>query len=66
MSVTAAAAAGTAVALWLYSRRGNGEDDDENEIVTHKSAHFAPKSFTEDLYFFAEGLRCGPRHAPVQ
>ena len=55
MATTTVAAAGTALALYYYSRRQCGPGDAEFE--THANAHSAPKSFLEDLYFFAEGLR---------
>lgn len=60
MSVTAVAAAGTALALWLYSRRQNDLELEEREVATHRGAHKAPQTFVEDLYYFAEGLRCEP------
>lgn len=57
MSVTAVAAAGTAVALWLYNRRQSELELHERETSTHRGAHKAPQTFMEDLYYFAEGLR---------
>lgn len=57
MSVTAVAAAGTAVALWLYKRRQTELEWEEREYATHTGAHQAPQTFMEDLYYFAEGLR---------
>jgi pimeloyl-ACP methyl ester carboxylesterase len=72
MSSLGFAVAGTALALYYYSnsstsgrRRGHGDDPmslyDQNGTSffgeTHANAYRAPKSFFEDLYFFAEGLR---------
>jgi hypothetical protein len=54
MATTTVAAAGTALALYYYSRKNPGFSG-ENE--THASAHSAPKSFLEDIYFFAEAMR---------
>ena len=65
MATGAVAAAGTALALYYWSRRGGGESvggacgvEGAVERETHANVHSAPTSFMEDLYFFAEGLRC--------
>lgn len=60
MATTTVAAAGTALALYFYSRRQNCQAGDRSTgpTETHTGAHSAPRSFMEDLYFFAEGLRC--------
>ena len=59
MSLTVAAAGAGAVALWAFYNRqlpaGEGEDDDF--VETHANAHAAPRTWYEDLYFLAEGLR---------
>ena len=57
MATTTVAAAGTALALYYYSRRQSVCSADEDASETHTNAHQAPKSFLEDLYFFAEGMR---------
>ena len=58
MATTTVAAAGTALALYYYSRKGSAAcANDEGGFETHASAHSAPRSFLEDLYFFAEGMR---------
>ena len=66
MATTTVAAAGTALALYYYSqRRACGADPAEGSDAgepaasyeTYVGAHSAPRSFLEDLYFFAEGLR---------
>jgi hypothetical protein len=61
MATTTVAAAGTALAVYYYTKRYNhslcGTTDDDQEIETHVEAHRAPKSFFEDLYFFSEALR---------
>eukprot|EP00204_Picochlorum_oklahomense_P003063 CAMPEP_0118801028 /NCGR_PEP_ID=MMETSP1161-20130426/2718_1 /TAXON_ID=249345 /ORGANISM="Picochlorum oklahomensis, Strain CCMP2329" /LENGTH=85 /DNA_ID=CAMNT_0006728915 /DNA_START=18 /DNA_END=272 /DNA_ORIENTATION=+ len=54
MTTLSLAAAGTAVALYYYS---NSRDGRQEEFETHANAYRAPKSFFEDLYFFAEALR---------
>jgi hypothetical protein len=54
MATTTVAAAGTALALYTYYSRRNGCSE-ANE--THTSVHSAPKSFLEDIYFFAEAMR---------
>lgn len=56
MTTLSLAAAGTAVALYYYS---NSRDGRQEEFETHANAYRAPKSFFEDLYFFAEALRYG-------
>lgn len=69
MSLTVAAA-GSAVAWYLLSRRGGafcGAGNGRGGASTHEGgelveAHYrgayrAPSTFLEDLYFFAEGLR---------
>jgi hypothetical protein len=56
MATTTVAAAGTALALYYYSRKNPGCSGG-TENVTHTSAHSAPKSFLEDIYFFAEAMR---------
>lgn len=53
MAAAAAAAAGTALALYYYSRGGGAAEPRE----THAGAHFAPRSFVEDLYYLAEALK---------
>lgn len=60
MATTTLAAAGSVLALYYYyvQRKCGKEDDGEGELSTHQNAYRAPKSFLEDLYFFAEGLRC--------
>lgn len=55
MATTTVAAAGTALALYYYARKNPGLSGEANE--THASAHSAPKSFLEDIYFFAEAMR---------
>jgi len=55
MATTTVAAAGTALALYYYSRKNPGVSEQANE--THAAAHSAPKSFLEDIYFFAEAMR---------
>lgn len=59
MSVTAVAAAGTAVALYLYGRRGAACStlSASAERETHAGLHSAPTTLLEDLFFLAEGLR---------
>lgn len=60
MSVTAVAAAGTAVAVYLYGRRGAACSEPRREPAereTHAGLHSAPTTFLEDLFFLAEGLR---------
>ena len=59
MATPAVAAAGTALALYYYSRSRKECDQaaDPDDNITHTNAHSAPRSFLEDLYFFAEGLR---------
>ena len=56
MTTLSLAAAGTAVALYYYS---NSKEGSQEEFETHANAYRAPKSFFEDLYFFAEALRYG-------
>lgn len=56
MATTTVAAAGTALALYYYSRKNPGCSAGEGN-ETHASAHSAPKSFLEDLYFFSEAMR---------
>lgn len=60
MATTTVAAAGTALAVYYYTKRYNRSlcgIDDDREVETHVAAHRAPKSFFEDLYFFSEALR---------
>ena len=59
MATTTFAAAGTVLALYYYSKRQCRVGEGEHGFRTHETAYRAPKSFFEDLYFFAEGLRCG-------
>ena len=59
MATTTFAAAGTVLALYYYSKRQCRVGEGEHAFRTHETAYRAPKSFFEDLYFFAEGLRCG-------
>ena len=47
------AAAGTAAALYYFFSKATAADDSGR----FASATFAPRTFFEDLYFFAEGLR---------
>ena len=53
MATASMAAAGTAAALYYFFSKGS-DVDDERRFAT---ASFAPRTFIEDLYFFAEGLR---------
>ena len=48
------AAAGTAALLYYFS---TSQGVCGNQAETHAAAHSAPRSFLEDLYFFAEGTR---------
>eukprot|EP00890_Picochlorum_soloecismus_P002970 jgi/Picsp_1/3674/NSC_06511-R1_lipase class 3 family protein len=57
MATTTFAAAGTVLALYYYSKRQCRVGEGEHGFRTHETAYRAPKSFFEDLYFFAEGLR---------
>jgi hypothetical protein len=54
MATTTVAAAGTALALYYYARKNPGIEAQESRFNT---AHSAPKSFLEDLYFFSEAMR---------
>lgn len=67
MSVTAVAAAGAALAVYLTRRRAAGgafalcgADESGGVLLpadTHTTVHQAPSSFTENIFFLAEGLR---------
>ncbi|KAI7845939.1 hypothetical protein COHA_000485 [Chlorella ohadii] len=63
MSLSLAAAGGTALALYAWRRRGGGGDDmrgtgEHPPVDRHfATAHRAPNSFMEDMYFFTEGMR---------
>jgi hypothetical protein len=59
MSVSAMAA-GTALAVYYFSRRGTACDATE-PAETHRGVHSAPNTLLDDLYFLAEGLRCAGR-----
>ncbi|EFN53573.1 hypothetical protein CHLNCDRAFT_136751 [Chlorella variabilis] len=57
MSVSAVAAAGTALALYYYGRRGGVCSGSGEPVETHVGLVQAPTSFMDDLFFLAEGLR---------
>jgi hypothetical protein len=55
-----AVAAGSALAVYYFSRRGTTCDPSE-PAETHRGVHSAPNTLLDDLYFLAEGLRCAGR-----
>ena len=61
MSVSAVAA-GTALAVYYFSRRGACDSSEPAE--THRGVHSAPNTLLDDLYFLAEGLRCAGGAVP--
>jgi hypothetical protein len=63
MSVSAAAAAGAALAFYYVNKRGgvcSAAGEYEMPAETHVGVHSAPTTFMEDLFFLAEGLRWVP------